>query len=120
METGKCDMDQLARQMDRVREELCRLLDLYEEADPTQRRAIASRCEQLGGQVQDLVGMLKFSLLQLREEAQTTSEANPEYVRQVADVTGNGLRAIHQAGEEIGQAIRFLREAWGEPEWAGD
>jgi hypothetical protein len=113
-------MDDLAQQMDRVRDELCRLLDMYEEADAAQRRAIASRCEQLGGQVQDLVGMLKFSLLHLRQEARSSLGVDGEYRAKMDEVTTGGLRTIHAVGEEIAQAIRYLRAAWGDPEWLAD
>jgi hypothetical protein len=107
-------MEDLAVQMDSIREELCRLLDLYEHADADQQRAIARRCEQLGGQVQDLVGMLKFSLLQMRREAESYDEAYGDYADQVDEVTRVGLRTIHTAGQEVARAIRFLREVWDE------
>jgi hypothetical protein len=107
-------MEDLALQMDSIREELCRLLDLYEHANPEQQRAIARRCEQLGGQVQDLVGMLKFSLLQMRREAESYDDGHQEYADQVDEVTRVGLQTIHTAGQEVARAIRFLREVWDE------
>lgn len=120
IEAGDDDMEDLAQQMDRVRDELCRLLDMYEEANSDQRRAIARRCEQLGGQVQDLVAMLKFSLLQLRREARGSDGIEGEYCTKMNEVTTGGLRTIHAVGEEIAQAIRYLRVAWGDPEWLTD
>ena len=107
-------MEQLAIQMDRIRAELGRLLDMYDDADPPQQRAIARRCEELGGQVQDLVGMLKFSLLELRNEAQTMDGIEDDQAEQVEHVTSLGLQTIHAAGQEVAQAIRFLRDVWDE------
>ncbi|UCG15558.1 MAG: hypothetical protein JSV19_09715 [Phycisphaerales bacterium] len=107
-------MEQLAIQMDRIRDELCRLLDMYDEADRPQQRAIARRCEELGGQVQDLVGMLKFSLLELRKEAQEIGGGSNDQAEEVEQVTNLGLQTIHAAGQEVAQAIRCLRNVWDE------
>ncbi len=107
-------MEDLAIEMDCIREELCDLLSRYEEADAVEQRAIAERCEQLGGQVQDLVGMLKFSLLELRREAHEAGGEMIDQLDQVEEVTDLGLRTIHAAGLEVARAIRFLREVWDE------
>jgi len=108
-------MEDLAIEMDCIREELCDLLSRYEVADESEQQVIAERCEQLGGQVQDLVGMLKFSLLELRREAHDAGGEMDEHLDQVEEVTDLGLRTIHAAGQEVARAIRFLREVWDSP-----
>ena len=110
-------MESLARQLDEVRDEMVRLLQEYPNASDMDREHIYERCELLGGEIQELVGLLKLTLRQANSEAEQEASDDPTYVDEIARMTQDSLYAIHAAGEEVSAAITMLRDS-RESDWA--
>ena len=104
-------MEETARQLDTVRDELVSLLYQYTVAPEPDRSQIYERCETLGGEIQELIGLLKLSIRTADHDASEQSEADPEYAEQICRMSHESLAAIHAAGEEVNAAVRLLRES---------
>ena len=105
------NVEETARQLDNVRDELVNLLYQYTTADEPERSRIYERCETLGGEIQELIGLLKLSIRSANRDADAQSEADPEYARQIDQMSHESLVAIHAAGQEVNSAVRLLRES---------
>ena len=104
-------MEETARKLDNVRDELVSLLYQYSAATEPQRAEIYERCESLGGEIQELIGLLKLAIRNANREADEQSECDPQYARQIGRMTQESLAAIHAAGQEVNSAVRLLRES---------
>ncbi|MCB9851177.1 MAG: hypothetical protein H6817_10795 [Phycisphaerales bacterium] len=109
-------MEDIARQLDSVRDEMVQLLRDYPYASDRDREDIYTRCEFLGGEIQELVGVLKLAIRNTNAEAAEEADHDPEYYSEVARLSTESLVAIHSAGEEVAAAITMLRESRGETE----
>ena len=110
-------METTARQLDEVRSEMVHLLQEYPFASDGDREIIYERCELLGGEIQELVGLLKLTICQTTREANLESDDDEAYTQEIARLSTESLHAIHAAGEEVANAIAMLREARGEPDF---
>jgi len=104
-------MEDIARQLDHVRDELVHLLHDYTVANDKGRAAIYRRCEMLGGEVQELVGLLKLAIRDVNNEAAQHADTDPVYADEIERLSRESLEAIHAAGEEVSCAVKLLRES---------
>lgn len=104
-------MEETARQLDNVRDELVSLLYQYTVAAEPEKSRIYERCETLGGEIQELIGLLKLSIRTADRDASEQSDVDPEYARQIGRMSHESLAAIHAAGEEVNAAVKLLRES---------
>ncbi len=103
-------MDDIALQLDQVRQEIARLLSSYSNASTERKQEILTECDRLGGEVQELVGLLKLSIrkvLKLTSPQYEGPSAERDHLEQLAQY---GLRVAHCAGEEVSAAIRLIRQ----------
>lgn len=107
-------MEHIARKLDAVRDEMVQLLREYPYVSETERNDIYHRCEFLGGEIQELVGVLKVAICASSREAAEEADRDPSYWSEVSRLSRQSLAAIHSAGEEVAAAITMLREARGE------
>lgn len=103
-------MEDIARELDEVRDEMIALLHEYPYASDRDRDHIYERCELLGGEIQELVGLLKLAIHETNHDADDRNERDPEYSAEITRLSRESLRAIHVAGEEVAAAIALLRE----------
>lgn len=113
-------MEDIARQLDEVRDEMIALLHEYPYAADRDRETIYERCELLGGEIQELVGLLKLAIRTTNREANEESADDPEYTSEIARLSTESLKAIHSAGQEVAAAIAMLRETRDEPDGLED
>ena len=113
-------MQRLLDQLEFTRRELSRLLTLCQQASPDQREWITERCDSLGGDVQELVGLLKLALFRVRQEAADEHSTNPHAAAKKETMATAALQAVDQASDEIGKAIRVLRTFATPPEGPTD
>jgi hypothetical protein len=104
-------MEDIARQLDNVRSEMVSLLYDYTLATESQRTEIYEQCETLGGEVQELIGLLKLSIRGTNRQAAAHAEVDPDYAAQIDRMSRESLSAIHSAGQEVSAAVRALRES---------
>ena len=104
-------MEAIALELDQVRDELVGLLQDYPYAGERDRELIYERCETLGGEIQELVGLLKLAIRSTDRAAAAEADRDPEYAREVSRLSQESLAAIHLAGMEVSAAISALREA---------
>jgi hypothetical protein len=109
-------MEEIANQLDQVREEMAHLLQAYATADDTSREHIYERCESLGGEIQELVGLLKMTIYNANREAEAERDTDPAYALEIAELSRDSLAAIHAAGREVSAAITLLRSAHDDPD----
>ena len=109
-------MEEIANQLDQVREEMAQLLHAYATADESSREHIYHRCESLGGEIQELVGLLKLTIYNANREAEAEADSDPIYAREIAELSRDSLAAIHAAGREVSAAITLLRSSREEEE----
>jgi hypothetical protein len=107
-------MEDIARQLDSVRDEMVQLLRSYPYAAEGERAEIYRRCEFLGGEIQELIGVLKLAIRNSNREASVDADQDPSYWDEVNRLSTQSLCAIHSAGEEVAAAITMLRESRGE------
>lgn len=103
-------MDDIAQQLDRVRREMAHLLSSYPGAATARKQEILNRCEMLGGEVQELVGVLKLSIRKVINGAQSLEDAPAEELSHLGRIARYGLRVAHCAGEEVSAAVRLIRQ----------
>ncbi len=103
-------MEDIARQLDDVRDEMVQLLNEYPHVEGPDREEIYERCEVLGGEIQELVGLLKMAIRSANKEAETERDADPAYTHQIQQLSSESLAAIHEAGVEVSAVISVLRE----------
>ncbi len=109
-------MEHIARQLDEVRDEMIALLHEYPYASDRDRDTIYERCELLGGEIQELVGLLKLAIRTTNREVDAESASDAEYSLEIARLSSESLHAIHSAGQEVASAIAMLRETRDEPD----
>ena len=109
-------MENIAQQLDEVRDEIVTLLREYPYASNRDREEIYERCELLGGEIQELVGLLKLAIRTTNHEAACEADADPEYYAEICRLSEESLTAIHTAGLEVAAAISMLRESRDEPQ----
>jgi hypothetical protein len=103
-------MEDIAHQLDEVRDEMVSLLREYPYASDRERDIIYERCEMLGGEIQELVGLLKLAIRSADREAVTDRERDPDYSEEISRLARESMTAIHSAGLEVAAAITMLRE----------
>ncbi len=103
-------MEATARQLDDVRDEMVELLRQYPFASDSDREVIYERCEVLGGEIQELVGVLKLAIRTTSREVCEDGGEDEAYTAEIARLSSQSLAAIHAAGEEVAEAIAMLRE----------
>ena len=103
-------MDDVARQLDEVRREIAGLLSAYPDASADDKRDILNECEYLGGEVQELVGVLKLSIRQILGAVQELPDCDADEADHLEQIAQYGLRAAHCAGEEVSAAVRLIRQ----------
>ena len=103
-------MEDIARQLDDVRDEMVQLLNDYPHVDGQDRENIYERCEVLGGEIQELVGLLKMAIRSANKEAEIERNSDPTYSDQIRQLSDESLAAIHEAGVEVSAVIAVLRE----------
>ncbi len=104
-------IEEIACQLDTVRQEMAWLLNAYTEADERDRDQIYERCETLGGEIQELVALLKLTVQTARRAAEAEAGSDPAYCQEITELTQDSLAAIHAAGTEAATAISVLRES---------
>ena len=107
-------VEDIAKQLDDVRDEMVQLLRTYPYAPERERVEIYRRCEYLGGEIQELIGVLKLAIRNSNREAEGEADNDPAYWDEVSRLSAQSLAAIHSAGEEVAAAITMLRESRGE------
>lgn len=112
-------MEDIAKQLDNVRDEMVQLLRSYPYAGERERGDIYRRCEYLGGEIQELIGVLKLAIRNSNREAAVEADTDPAYWDEVNRLSTQSLAAIHSAGEEVAAAIAMLRESRGDDESVG-
>jgi hypothetical protein len=95
--------------MESIRRELGRLVHRYGRAGEAERERIVARCDVLGGELQELFGLVKLALLRTHEQALDASVGCPDIMIRTENATREALQAVHQAAEEIAGAVRVLR-----------
>jgi hypothetical protein len=113
-------MENIAQQLDEVRDEIVTLLREYPYASNRDRDEIYQRCELLGGEIQELVGLLKLAIRTTNQEAACEADSDPEYYAEICRLSEESLSAIHTAGLEVAAAISMLRESRDEPPLVDD
>ncbi len=103
-------MEDIAKQLDDVRDEMVQLLNEYPHVEGQERNDIYERCEVLGGEIQELVGLLKMAIRSANQEAEAESETDPAYTEQIQKLSNESLAAIHEAGVEVSAVISVLRD----------
>lgn len=103
-------MDDIALQLDEVRREMAHLLSAYPGSAEERKLEILTRCEALGGEVQELVGVLKLSIRKVLAGAQGSDGASTEDLNHLDQIARYGLRVAHCAGEEVSAAVRLIRQ----------
>jgi len=103
-------MEDIAKQLDDVRDEMVQLLNEYPYVEGREREDIYERCEVLGGEIQELVGLLKIAIRSANQEAEAERDADPTYSDQIQKLSSESLAAIHEAGVEVSAVISVLRE----------
>ncbi|MCP4593862.1 MAG: hypothetical protein GY842_24270 [bacterium] len=107
-------MDDIAQQLDDVRREIAQLLSTYPSATDDEKQEILNECEFLGGEVQELVGVLKLSIRQIMDATRSLHEdESPEYDH-LTQIANCGIRVAHCAGEEVSAAVRLIRQLRGD------
>ena len=104
-------IDEVAQQLDDVRNEMLRLLQEYPDASDHGREHIYERCESLGGEIQELVGLLKLHICTANRQVAAEADGDMAYASEIARVSHESLAAIHAAGLEVAGAVTMLREA---------
>lgn len=107
---GETTVEDIARELDEVRDEMIDLLHEYPFASDRDRGVIYDRCELLGGEIQELVGLLKLAIRHTNAEMDAEDRRDPEYQEEVSRLSRESLNAIHLAGQEVAAAITLLRE----------
>jgi hypothetical protein len=107
-------MEDIAHELDQVRDEMVALLREYPYASDRERALIYERCELLGGEIQELVGLLKLSIRNADREAAAEADNDPAYYAEITRLARESMAAIHSAGEEVAAAITMLRESRGD------
>jgi hypothetical protein len=107
-------MEEFAAQLDEVRSELVQLLRDYPFASEHDRDLIYERCELLGGEIQELVGLVKLAIRDTNRQAAIEAPGDLEYLEEIDRLSGESLAAIHAAGEEVNIAVRLLRDSRAE------
>ena len=107
---GGCDVDDIAQQLDQVRREMAHLLSTYPGSATDRKTEILNRCEALGGEVQELVGVLKLSIRNVLLGAHKIENAEPQELGHLDQIARYGLRVAHCAGEEVSAAVRLIRQ----------
>jgi len=103
-------VEDIARQLDDVRDEMVQLLNDYPHVEGREREDIYERCEVLGGEIQELVGLLKLAIRSAKSEAESERDSDPTYSNQIDRLSQESLAAIHEAGVEVSAVISVLRE----------
>jgi len=103
-------IDEIAQQLDDVRTEMLQLLQEYSEANEFGREYIYQRCESLGGEIQELVSLLKLHIRTANQQVGVEKQNDPAYAAEIDRVSQASLAAVHSAGLEVAEAIRMLRE----------
>jgi hypothetical protein len=103
-------MDDIAQQLDQVRREMAHLLSTYPGSGTDRKTEILNRCEALGGEVQELVGVLKLSIRKVLLGAHRIENAEPQELGHLDQIARYGLRVAHCAGEEVSAAVRLIRQ----------
>ncbi|MCK4659943.1 MAG: hypothetical protein KAV82_10520 [Phycisphaerae bacterium] len=104
-------MDDIAEQLDQVRGEFAHLLSAYPGASSEEKQEILDHCEFLGGEVQELVGVLKLSIHRITNIALSSIEEEaPREADQLEQIARQGIRVAHGAGEEVSAAVRLIRQ----------
>lgn len=103
-------MEDIAKQLDDVRDEMVQLLNEYPYVEGQEREDIYERCEVLGGEIQELVGLLKIAIRSANQEAESERNSDPAYSEQIQKLSSESLAAIHEAGVEVSAVISVLRE----------
>ena len=91
-------MEGIAQELDEVRDELVSLLQDYPYAGDRDRERIYERCETLGGEIQELVGLLKLAIRSTDRAVAAEADGDPEYAREVSRLSRESLASIHFAG----------------------
>ena len=112
-------MDDIANQLDDVRREIARLLSSYPTAPDDQKGEILVECDRLGGEVQELVGVLKLSIQRVLGTMRELPDDEDGEIEHVEQIARHGLRVAHCAGEEVSAAVRLIRQL-REKQAAGD
>jgi len=110
---GEEVVEAIAKQLDNVRDEMVQLLRSYPYAGERERSEIYRRCEFLGGEIQELIGVLKLAIRNSNRDAAVEADNDPAYWDEIKRLSTQSLAAIHSAGEEVAAAITMLRESRG-------
>ena len=102
-------MDDVARQLERARREIAGLLRAYPGVSDAEKEVILDECEHLGGEVQELVGLLKIGIRDVVSTTRALHEDEPARLGHVEQIARYGLRVAHCAGEEVSAAVRLIR-----------
>ena len=103
-------MDSIAQQLDEVRRKIARLLSAYPSAAASEQEEILSECEYLGGEVQELVGVLKLHIRQIVAATCALHEEDSAEAEHLVQIARHGIRVAHCAGEEVSAAVRLIRQ----------
>ena len=102
-------MHDTAQKLDVVRREIARLLSSYAGASEAEKQEILDQCDRLGGEVQELVGILKLSIRQVMDATCALHEEESTELAHLEQIASYGLRVAHCAGEEVSAAVRLIR-----------
>ena len=102
-------MDDIAQQLDWVRREIAHLLSSYADAPAEVKQSILDQCDRLGGEVQELVGILKLNIRQITDATCSLHEDDSPERKHLEQIARYGLRVAHCAGEEVSAAVRLIR-----------
>ena len=102
-------MHDTAQELDVVRREIARLLSSYAGASEAEKQDILDHCDRLGGEVQELVGLLKLSIRQIMDATCALHEEESAELTHLEQSARYGLRVAHCAGEEVSAAVRLIR-----------
>ena len=103
-------MDDIAQELDQLRQEFAHLLSTYPSAPPEVKAGILDQCEHLGGEVQELVGVLKLAIRNVIDESSSATADEPADAEHLERIARHGLRVAHCAGEEVSAAVRLIRQ----------
>ena len=113
-------IDEIAQQLDDVRTEMLQLLQEYSEANEFGQEYIYQRCESLGGEIQELVSLLKLHIRTANRQVYAEGQHDPAYAAEIERVSRASLVAVHAAGLEVAGAVRMLRETRPDAESTSD